>query len=69
MNRIHKSLFLSNEFTNKICILVSYQGNIGISVHMGTMWVLWASRGGQNPVAESKKQLFIAKSAKIEQKS
>ena len=36
---------------------------------MATMWVLWASRGGQNPVAESKKQLFMAKSAKIEQKS
>ena len=36
---------------------------------METMWVLWASRGGKNPVAESKKQLFMAKSAKIEQKS
>ena len=27
--------------------------NLGVSVHMGTFWVLWASRGGHEPIADT----------------
>ena len=39
---------------------------LGVSVHMGTMGVLWASGGGQKPQKTSKNDL---KSKKIEKKN
>ena len=37
--------------------------NLGVSVHMGTFGVLWASGGGYNPIADSEDSDFEAQNA------
>ena len=40
---------------------------LGVSVHMGTMGVLWAPGRGQNSIAESKNDFSRPKMLNIEQ--